>query len=306
MPVVRRLDRLVLGAFLATVVIGGANSIAVRISLRELPPIWGAAFRFALATMVVAVLAVALRKRWPSRDQALPILGYGLLNFGLTYVFLYGGLRDAPAGTAAVVTAVAPLLTLIFAVVERVERFRPAALVGSLIAFAGIGVIFANQISLNVPLVALLALVGAAACLAQTSVMVKRFPPGDPLVAVAFGIPIGGICLAVLSIVVGERWFLPVHLETWLANAYLVVFGTIISFSATLYILSHWTASANSYAFLLSPLVTVVLGGLILGEAVEPAFALGGALVLLGVYVGVVVGRRRDAPIAVEDSAPAP
>ena len=286
--------------------IGGANSIAVRISLRELPPIWGAVFRFAIATVVIAVVAILLRKRLPRRDQFLPILGYGLLNFGLTYVFLYGGLRDAPAATAAVVTAAAPLLTLGFAVIERVERFRPAALVGSLIAAAGIGVIFANQVSQNVPPIALLALLGAAACLAQTSVMVKRFPPGDPLVAVAFGIPIGGTCLAVLSIATGEQWFLPVRPETWLANAYLVVFGTIIGFSLTLFVLERWTASANSYAFLLSPLVTVLLGGAILGEVVEPAFALGGALVLLGVYVGVVMGgrsERRDAAQADEAGA---
>ena len=290
----RRPDPLVLSAFLATVVIGGMNSIAVRISLRELPPIWGAVFRFGIATVVVAVVAIALRKHLPRRGQLLPILGYGLLNFGLTYVFLYGGLRDAPAGTAAVITAVAPLLTLIFAVLERVERFRLAALAGSLIAAAGIAVIFANQVSLNVPPIALLALVGAAACLAQTSVMVKRFPPGDPIVAVAFGIPIGGICLAVLSLAVGEHWFLPVRPETWIVNAYLVVFGTIIGFSLTLYVLARWTASANSYAFLLSPLVTVVASAIILGEIVEPAFAVGGALVLLGVYVGAVMQGRSD------------
>jgi drug/metabolite transporter (DMT)-like permease len=96
----------------------------------------------------------------------------------------------------------------------------------------------------------------------------------------------------VLSLATGEHWFLPVRPETWLANAYLVVFGTIIGFSLTLYVLARWTASANSYAFLLSPLVTVVLGGVILGEVVEPAFALGGALVLLGVYVGVAAGIR--------------
>ena len=277
-----------------TVLIGGLNSIAVRISLRELPPIWGAVFRFGIATVVIAVVAIALRKHLPRRDQLFPILGYGLLNFGLTYVFLYSGLRDAPAGTTAVITAVAPLLTLLLAVLERVERFRLAALVGSSIAAAGIAVIFANQVSLNVPPLALLSLVAAAACLAQTSVMVKRFPPGDPIVAVAFGIPIGGLCLAVLSLAVGEQWFLPVRLETWLANGYLVVFGTIISFTLTLYVLARWTASANSYAFLLSPLVTVVFGGIILGEVVEPAFALGGALVLLGVYVGAVMQVRSD------------
>src|SRR5207302_3885343 len=121
----------------------------------------------------------------PARANLPGIALFGLFNFGLTYVFLYTGLREAPAGTASVITALVPLLTLIFAVLQRVERFRPAGLVGSLIAVAGIALIFANQVSLNVPIPALLSLVGAAACIAETGVLVKRFPPGDPLVAMA-------------------------------------------------------------------------------------------------------------------------
>jgi drug/metabolite transporter (DMT)-like permease len=119
----------------------------------------------------------------------------------------------------------------------------------------------------------------------------KRFSPGDPLVAVAMGIPIGAVCLAGLSIAFGETWIVPTRIETWLANAYLVVFGTLVVFTLNLYVLSHWTASANSYAYILSPLVTVALGGVLLGEAVHPVFLVGGALVLLGVYLAT---RARD------------
>ena len=300
--------RIVLAAFAVTVLVGGANSIAVRFSLRELTPFWGASFRFFIATGVVAALVLVTHRvrsesRRPlRRHHLLPILVYGLLNFGLTYVFLYTGLHDAPAATAAVITGLAPLLTLLFAVGHRIERFRSLALVGAVTASAGIAVVFANQLSLDVPPVALLALVGAAACLAETGVLMKRYSPGAPLTAIALAIPIGAICLLGLAVATGEPLIIPTRLETWLANAYLVLFGTIVGFTFNLYVLSHWTASANSYGYILSPLVTVALGGVLLGEVVSPVFLLGGTLVAAGVYIATLAQPAPPTQLAEEPS----
>jgi drug/metabolite transporter (DMT)-like permease len=166
-----------------------------------------------------------------------------------------------------------------------------AGLVGSLIAVAGIGVIFSNQVSLNVPIGALISLVIAAATIAETSVLVKRFPPGDPILANVFAMPIGVVVLLAMSTITAEPRVIPERPETWIALAYLVVFATIVNFSLTLFVLSRWAASAAAFGFLLSPLVTIVLGGLLLGETVQPAFILGGVLVLIGVYVGAIRGR---------------
>lgn len=289
-----RPDRVVQAAFLATIMIGGANAIAVRITLRELTPFWGASLRFLLATALLGIVTLLVRRRRPRRRDLPGIAIFGVLNFGVTYVFLYTGLRDAPAGTAGVLTALVPLWTLVLAVAHRIERFRVAGLVGSVIAAAGSAVIFGNQVSLNVPLPALVALVLASVSLAETSVLVKRFPPGDPIVATSLAMPIGASLLLGISAISGEAWALPARPESWLALAYLVVFATIVNFSLTLFVLSRWSASVASYAFLLSPLVTVILGALLLGETVQPAFVLGGALVLAGVYVGAFLGRLQD------------
>ena len=292
----RRPAPFTLAAFAATVFIGGANSIAVRVSLRELTPYWGAALRFAIASVILAAIVVVIRRPMPTRENLTGIVIFGVLNFGLTYVFLYTGLKSAPAGTASIITALAPLLTVIFAVAHGVERFRPAGLLGALIAAAGIGIVFSNQVSLDVPITALLALVGAAACLAETGVLVKRYPPGDPIAALAIAVPIGATLLAVFSLLVGETWFIPTLPATWVALTYLVVFASIVGFALTLYVLSHWTASATSYGYLLSPLVTVVLGSIILGETVQPAFVLGAAFVLGGVYVAAIRRSRVTRP----------
>lgn len=288
----RRPDNRTLAAFLATVMIGGTNSIAVRVQLRELTPFWGAALRFGLATLLLGTVMILTRHAWPRREHWRGVVLYGLFNFGFTYVFLYTGLEDAPAGTTAVVTALTPLWTVLLAAAQRVERFRPAGLAGALIAAMGIAVIFANQVSLHVPLLALVSLVIASVLFAETNVLVKLFPPGDPMAALAVAMPIGTVFLTTLALVGGEPFRLPTMPETWAALAYLVVFASIIGFGLTLFVLARWTASATAYGFLLSPLWTIVLGSILLGEKIQPAFVLGGALVFAGVYVGAFLGAR--------------
>ena len=81
---------------------------------------------------------------------------------------------------------------------------------------------------------------------------------------------------------------LPTQSDTLLAMAYLIGPGSIGVFLLALYVLARWTASATSYAFLLFPLVAIVLGAVLFDEPVQPSFLLGGAIVLVGVYVGAI------------------
>ena len=100
--------------------------------------------------------------------------------------------------------------------------------------------------------------------------LVKRFPPGDPLVATAFAMPIGATLLVVVSLVMGETRRDPdERRERCFALAYLVIVATSISFSLTLFVLSRWSASVAAYGFLLSPLVTIALGAILLDEHVH-------------------------------------
>ena len=89
-----------------------------------------------------------------------------------------------------------------------------------------------------------------------------------------------------VSLIAGEKWSLPSGLETWISFIYLVVFGTVVLFYLYLLVLSRWTASSTSYAFLLAPIVTVTLAAWLLGEEVTITFIIGGAIVLFGVWVG--------------------
>lgn len=299
-------DRVTLAAFIAMVVFAGANAVGVRVTVAELPPLWGATIRFGLAGLILVVVVLATRRSIPRGRALLGSALFGLLGFGLAYCFIYFALQHAPAGTGQLMMSVTPLLTLLLARAQGIERIRRMAIVGALVATAGIAIVFGDQVSLNVPVPALLALLATAACAAQSNVIVKRFPPGDPVAANAVGMLLGAALLGALSFALGEPHVLPARPETWLAIGYLVVFGSVVVFILVLFVLERWTATAVSYSFLLFPLITVVLGAVLLREAVQPTFLIGGVLVLAGVYLGAVYRprRRRVEPLeAVPDTA---
>jgi drug/metabolite transporter (DMT)-like permease len=283
-----RPDRAVLGAFLLLVLFAGANAIGVRFTLREMGPFWSAAIRFVVAGLILLAWMVATRRPVPRGSRLIGSLLFGIFGFGLAYTFLYEALKDAPAGTTMLTLAIVPLLTVFLAVVQGIERLRLLGLAGAVIAAVGIVIVGADQISLNVPVVALLLLLAAATCQAESGIVAKRFPPGDPVAANAVGMLLGAAMLATIALVTGERFVVPTAADTWLAMAYLIGPGSVVVFLLVLYILARWTASATSYAFLLFPLVAIVLGAVLLNEPVQPTFLLGGAIVLAGVYIGAV------------------
>lgn len=285
---VTRPGRSVLLAFVLFVVFAGANAIGVRLMLREMGPFWSAALRFAVAGLLLAAAVLATGRTFPRGTRLVGTTLFAIFGFALAYTFLYRALIDAPAGTTMLMLAVVPLLTVLLAWAQGVEGFRLLALVGAAIALIGILVVSADQLTLDVPPSAIVLLMAAAACQAESGIVAKRFPPGDPIAANAVGMVLGSVLLAAVAVVSGEEFVLPEQPETWLALAYLIGPGSIGVFVLALYILARWTASATSYAFLLFPLVAITLGATLLDEPIQLSFVVGGAIVLAGVYVGAV------------------
>jgi drug/metabolite transporter (DMT)-like permease len=279
---------LTLGAFALMVVIGGSNIVAVRFSNQELPPFWGATLRFAGAAAVFFAIVALRRIRLP-RGRALwgPLL-YGVFGGGASYALAYWALTQVNAGVAAVVLALVPLMTFFLAIAHRLEFFSGRGLIGALVAAAGIGLIFRDQLALNVPLAPLIALLAATACIAESAIVVKFFPRVDGFATNAIGALVTVAMMLPLSFLAGEPRALPTLGATWIALTYLVVIGSVVLFFLFLHILERWTASATSYALVLSPLVTITVAAALAGETVTAAFLAGGALVGLGVYLGAI------------------
>jgi drug/metabolite transporter (DMT)-like permease len=300
-------DRTVLLVFFLAIVVGGGNAVAIRFGVRELPPLWSAALRFGGAAILLWVIALLRRSPLPAR-RALPgLLLFGFLNFGVAWAFIYSGLRTVEAGMAQVLVALTPLLTFFFAILHRQESFRWRGLAGALVALAGIAWAFLEHPQGGAAYLPMLAIVAGAACLGEGIVLLKRIPPMDPFLLNAVGMTTGAVSLMILSRILGEAWSAPTQPLTWLSVIYLVVIGTLIFFSLITFVVRRWSASASAYALVLMPLETVTLSAWLTGEKLNSGLLLGGALVLLGVWIGAFYGgqqpRSHEAAVAVGGEA---
>jgi drug/metabolite transporter (DMT)-like permease len=279
-------DRSVLLPFLLAVLLAGNNAIAVKFSNAELPPFFGAAIRFFIAALILFGLMRIMHLKLPRRRDLQGAIIYGILGTGVNYALVYWALEYIPAGLSMILLALTPLLTFIFAWAHKQETFQWKALVGALLALGGISLIASNQISSNAPLLPILAVVLAAACFAESTVLIKTYPGAHPISTNAVAILTGSLLLFALSAISKEVPVLPSLPATWLSLLYLILLGTVAVFTLNLYVVKHWTASASSYLFVLMPIVTVLVAAWLANEAITTPFVIGGAFVLSGAYIG--------------------
>jgi drug/metabolite transporter (DMT)-like permease len=286
-------ERIALVCFVATSLLAGGNAVGVRFSNRELAPLWGASLRFSLAAAVLLTAMAALRLAVPRGRALAGALLYGLLNFAAPFALAYYGLVRVHAGLGQTLLALVPLATLLLAVLQGQERLRATAVVGTLLALAGVAVISRASVGESVPLLSLLALVGAALSFAEAAVVVRRFPRVHPVTMNALGMTTGAVLLVAGSMLAGDPVVLPHRRATWIALGYLVVVGSVLVFVLYVVVLRYWSASRTAYGFVLTPIVTVLLSAWLDDEPIGVELVLGGLLIVAGVYVGALRRARK-------------
>ena len=306
MTLSRRVQRLTLAAFSVAVLLGGANFVAVRLSNQELAPFWGAGLRFGLAAVLFVMIAFFLRLRWP-RGRLLALTAvYGALAFAIPYALLYWALTRATAGSATVVMAGVPLVTLLLAVTQRLERFTMRALAGSVLALGGIAWMVLGSQGVSAPAGAVLAMLGATLAVGQSIILGKQLSANHPAMTNAVAMTIAALLLMMLSASVDEAWVLPSQPGVAAALAYLVTLGSVGLFILVLLVVRTWTSSASSYMFVLFPVVTMGLAAWLIDEPVTLPAVLGAALVMTGVWFGALSGTTPPAPATPTDVLPPP
>ena len=286
-----RPDRLTLTAFILVILLGGSNSVAIRMSTHELAPFWGAFLRFAPSALIFWLILFIRRMPLPGiRDVAVIALN-GFLSTGVSFALLYWALQTVPVSLATVVISTSPLFTLILAVMHRLEKFRAQSLVGGLVAFFGLVIAVNAQPGSRALLPSILALVFGALVAAEGTVIFKMYSlKSDSVIINAISMTAGSLFLVGSSFTAGEAWTLPTTTRGWGVLVYLVFGGSVVMFYMFVYVLSRWTASATSYAILFFPLIATALAALLTGETVTFTFLVGGAVVIIGVWIGAFYG----------------
>ena len=287
-------DGLTLAAFAGVVVVGGANFVAVKETVEELAPLYGAASRFGLAALVFFAILAVSRTQLPRGTAFVGATIYGALGFGAAYALMYFALVELTVGVAAVLMASVPVLTLALAALQRIEPLTLRGLAGGALCLVGIAVLSAHSLGGEVPFRYLLAALVAPVVVAESAIVVKRFPRTDPIATNAVGMLVGAMLLTIASLAAGEAWTLPQAGATWVAAVWLVFAGSVGLFWLFLVVVKRWTASASTYALPLMPVVAVGLAAGLTGEAIELQEAIGGVLVIVAVYVGAVSSRRPE------------
>jgi drug/metabolite transporter (DMT)-like permease len=284
----------------------GSTYVGIRVMDRTTPPLIGGAVRFLAAGALMYGFIVLRRRRLPrvtGREFAsLALVGVLLLSGGNGLVTLAE--RHVPAGLAALLVASMPLWVLVLRTLAG-DRPRRATLVGLAIGFCGVGLlVLRGGGGHSVDVAQMLVVVGAALSWALGSFLSSRLPlPADVAAGTAIEMLIGGAALAGLGPLFGEHWQAltgQVSTDGWIAIAYLGLVGSILAFTAYVWLLQNAPISKISTYAYVNPVVAVVLAAVILGEAITPVMVLGGVVIVTAVAVVIRSESRPDPP------APAP
>ena len=292
--------RSVLIAFLVFIFISCGASVAIRRTYVELAPLGTAASRFILAAFLFWVIVFFKRIPLPKGRAMLGALLFGVLTIGLAFILISWGLVATPASRFQILIATVPLLTIFLSALHGIEAISWRGVVGSLIAVAGIAVTAGGAMTSELSLTHIGAILMAAVFIAESGVLIKKFPPNPPMVTNAIAMTVGGFILGITSLVSDEKWTIPTQIGTWIAFLYLVILVTIVSFVLYLFMLNKWSASGTSYGFVLMPFVTIIEASIFAGEEITSNFLVGAGMVLIGVFVGALLPSMTKSAIVEE------
>jgi drug/metabolite transporter (DMT)-like permease len=278
----------ILGAFLAIYFLWGTTFLAIRIAVEELPPLLAAGARFFLAGIVLYGFMRLKGEPRPTAIQWRNLAFMALLMFVAEYGPLFWAEKFVPSGVVSVLAATLPILTLVLEMlILRQQRFRWSMAVSTLLGFGGVAILLVRGDSQSFGLLPCFAILGGALSWSLGSVLARsmNLPDARPLTAGA-AMMLGGATLLVLSAAFGELNPLPhISLRAAGAELYLIVFGSLVAFTAFVWLLGHMPATRVSSHAYVNPIVAVALGYFFAGELVTARTLAGTALVLLSVFL---------------------
>ena len=298
-------------AFAIIYFVWGSTFLAIRVGVREVPPFLFAAMRFLIAGLAIYAWMIARGERRPSARQWMSATLLALLIFVGDYGMLFWAEQRVPSGIAAVMMATIPVfMALAEILLLQTQRLTFRLSLALLVGIGGVAVLMSHSLNLGgepIDRAGALALIFASICWAVASALTRKLPlPSSKVVSSGAQMFAGGILLALTSAALGEfRGFHPTQVShgAWLALVYLIVAGSIVGFTAYVWLIHHESPTkVGTYAYV-NPVVAVLVGYFFGGESLGMRTILGTLLVLVSVVV--ITTMRVSKPVttaAVEDA----
>lgn len=280
----------VLGAFAGIYVIWGTTYLAIALAIRTIPPFVSGTARFILAAAAMYVW-LRSRSRQPFAGVNLPLaLFCGVLLSGIGNGFVVWAQQGIPSGIAALIVTAVPVIVLVIDWAFFSKRApTKQALVGTAIAIGGVATIVLHTRTLagHAQPLHLLAMLAAVVGWSFGTLLQKRSATAQTVLSfTCVQMFSGGVFQLLMAFVDGEwqRFDVgAVSLTSWLALAYLIVFGSLIALNCYLWLLTRVPAPKVTTYALVNPVVALLLGSIVLGERVTLLASVSAALVLIGV-----------------------
>jgi drug/metabolite transporter (DMT)-like permease len=296
--------RLRVWAALTTIyVVWGSTFLAIAVVVRDLPPFLSMAIRhLAAGGLLFAWLLVRRQEHEPlgfRQWRAAFVFG------GLLFLVGHGGLawaqQEVPSGIAALLVGTIPLWMAILAWVLLGERMGMRAFAGLALGFGGLALLVDPSGEEGAkPIGALVIVLGALGWAAGSVYSQRSALPKDTLLGAAMGMLAGGVLLAAFSAVRGEFGNATFTTDALLATAYMVVVGSLIGFSAYVWLLKTVPASTVSTYAYVNPVIAVMLGWAFNDEVITGRTLLAGAAIVVGVALMVSRSVEKEPEPALE------
>jgi drug/metabolite transporter (DMT)-like permease len=290
-------------AFAVIYLVWGSTFLFIRIGVQEVPPLLLASMRFVIAGGALFGWMAARGGAMPSRREWGSVAILAFLIFLVDYGCLFWAEKRVPSGVAAVLLATIPaFMALSEITMLRTQRLTVRLGFALLVGFGGIAVLTSSSLRLGgepVDRIGAFALVASAVSWSIASALARKLPlPASKPMSSGAQMLVGGIFLAIAAAGFGELHGFSaaaISLRAWIALAYLVVAGSIIGFTAYVWLLHHYSPTkVGTYAYV-NPVVAVILGYFFGGEPLGLRTVAGTACVLISVLV-ITTARPRKAP----------
>src|SRR6202166_2610038 len=293
-------------AFAIIYFVWGSTFLAIRVGVREVPPLILAAMRFFVAGVVLYVWMIARGERSPSGREWRSACLLGIVIFVMDYGLLFWAEQRVPSGIAAVMLATIPVFMALSEIIFlRTQTLTIRLVLALLIGIGGVAGLMSRSVNLGgapIDKMGAVALIFASISWSVASALTRKLTlPASKVMSSGAQMLAGGVFLAVTAAALGEfRNFHPwsVSREVWFALLYLIVAGSIVGFTAYVWLIHHESPTkVGTYAYV-NPIVAVLVGYFLGGEALSLRTILGTVFVLIGVVVITTTRAKKRASTA--------
>jgi drug/metabolite transporter (DMT)-like permease len=274
----------------------GTTWIASKEGVKHMPALQLAAIRQFFGGFIYISFFLFKKAPWPKGKQWKTIIILSILNFVLSNGLSTWGVKYISSGLGAIIGALVPLWVVVITFF-RGERLARLAFVGLIISFAGICVVFYDHLSdfliPNFRFGIFISIISTLTWAFGSLYTKKKAATFNPYFSLGLQMFLSSILLFAYTGATGTSINLNlIPAISWWSIAYLVIFGSVLTFIAYIYALQHLPAAINSVYAYINPIIAVILGALIFGETLNAAIAIGGTVTLSGLYMVNISMRR--------------